>query len=49
MFMNHDMKMLMEKSSENLRAEEKSLKKFLMIIISMIEEEYQDSYRLINN
>ena len=47
--MNHDMKMLIEKSSENLKAEEKSLKKFSMIIINMIEEEYQDSYRLINN
>ena len=42
--MNHDMKMLMKKISENLGAEEKSLKEFSMIIISMIEEEYQDSY-----
>ena len=49
MFMNHDMKMLMEKSSENLKVEEKLLKKLSMIIIDMIEEEYQDSYRLINN
>ena len=49
MFINHDMKMLMEKISENLRAEEKSFKKLSMIIIDMIEEEYQDSYRLINN
>jgi len=47
--MNHDMKMLMKKTSENLRAGEKSLKKFSMIIINMIKEEYQDSYRLINN
>ena len=43
------MKMLMKKTSENLRAEEKSLKEFSMIIIDMIEEKYQNSYRLINN
>ena len=30
----------MKKISENLRIEEKSLKKFLIIIINMIEEEY---------
>ena len=47
--MNHDMKMLMEKSNENLRVEEKLLKKLLMIIIDIIEKEYQDSYQLINN
>ena len=40
--MNHDMKMLMEKMNENLRIGEKSLKKFSMIVIDMIEEEYQD-------
>ena len=47
--MNHDMKMLMKKTSENLRAGEKSLKKLSMIIIDMIEEGYQDSHQLINN
>ena len=49
MFVNHDMKILMKKTSENLRIEEKSLKKFSMIIINIIEEEYQDLYQLINN
>ena len=39
----------MEKTSENLKIEEKLLKKFSMIIINMIEKEYQDSYQLINN
>ena len=38
------MKILMKKISENLRTEEKSLKKFLIIIIDIIEEKYQDSY-----
>jgi hypothetical protein len=46
---DHDMKMLMEKTSESLETEEKSLKKLLMIIMNMIEEEYQDSCQLINN
>ena len=49
MFINHNMKILMKKISENLEIEEKSLKKLLIIIIDIIEEEYQDSYRLINN
>ena len=44
MFINHDMKILMEKTNENLRIEEKLLKKLLMIIIDIIKEEYQDSY-----
>ena len=44
MFINHDMKILMQKISENLGIEEKSLKKFSIIIINMIEEEYQDLY-----
>ena len=43
------MKILMKKINETLKNEEKSLKKFSMIIIDMIEEEYQDSYQLINN
>ena len=43
------MKILMKKSSENLRIEEKSLKKLSMIIINIIKEEYQDLYQLINN
>ena len=43
------MKILMKKTNENLRIEEKLLKKLLIIIIDMIEEEYQDSYQLINN
>ena len=43
------MKILIEKTSENLRAEKELLKKFSMIIINIIEEEYQDSYQLINN
>ena len=47
--MNHDMKILMKKMSENLELEEKLFKKFSIIIIDMIEEEYQDSYQLINN
>ena len=47
--MNYNMKILMGKTSENLRIEEKLLKKLSMIIINMIEEEYQDSYQLINN
>jgi hypothetical protein len=40
--MNYNMKILMEKMSENLGSEEESFKKFSMIIIDMIEEEYQD-------
>ena len=47
--MNYDMKILMKKVNEILRNEEKSFKKLSMIIINMIEEEYQDSYQLINN
>ena len=39
----------MKKINENLEVEEKSFKKFSTIIIDMIEEEYQDSYQLINN
>ena len=39
----------MKKTSENLKVEEKSLKKFLMIIINIIKEKYQDLYQLINN
>ena len=49
MFINYNIKILMEKSNENLRVEEKLLKKFSIIIINMIEEKYQDSYQLINN
>ena len=33
----------MEKTSENLKVKEKLLKKFSMIIINIIEKEYQDS------
>ena len=43
------MKILIKKMNEILRNEEKSLKKLSMIIINMIEKEYQDSYRLIND
>ena len=44
MFINYNIKILMEKISENLGIKEKLLKKFSMIIINMIEEKYQDSY-----
>ena len=43
------MKILMKKMNESLEIEKKLFKKFLMIIIDMIEEEYQDSDQLINN
>ena len=49
MFADRDMKMLMEKTSENLGAGEESLKELSTIIIGMIEEGYQGSHRLINN
>ena len=39
----------MKKISETLKDEKKSFKKLSIIIIDMIEKEYQDSYRLINN
>lgn len=46
MFVNRDMKILIEKTSENLRDEEKSFKELSTIIIDIIEEEYQDSHQL---
>ena len=49
MFINHDMKMLMEKMSESLEVGEKSFEKLSIIVIDMIEEEYQDPSQLINN
>ena len=47
--MNCDIKILMKKMNENLEIEEKLFKKFSIIIINMIKEEYQDSNQLINN
>ena len=47
--MNYDMKILIKKINETLKDEKKSFKKLLIIIIDMIEEEYQDLYQLINN
>ena len=44
MFINYNMKILIKKINEILRDKEKSFKKFSMIIIDMIEKEYQDSY-----
>jgi hypothetical protein len=49
MFADRDMKMLMEKTSENLGAGEEPLKELSTIITDMIEEGYQGSHRLINN
>ena len=49
MFIDYDIKILIKKVNETLRDEKKSFKKFSMIIINIIEEEYQDSYWLINN
>ena len=49
MFADRDMKMLVEKTSENLGAGEEPLKELSTIITGMIEEGYQGSHRLINN
>ena len=49
MFVDHDMKMLMEKMSESLGAGEESFKELSTIVTDMIEEGYQGSCQLINN
>ena len=49
MFVDRDMKTLVEKTSETLGDGEEPLKELSAIIVDMIEEGYQDSYRLINN
>ena len=49
MFMDHDMKMLVEKMSESLGPGEESFKELATIVTDMIEEGYQGSYQLINN
>src|SRR5437762_12984072 len=48
-FVDRDMKMLVEKTSENLGAGEEPLKELSTIITGMIEEGYQGSHQSINN